>query len=127
MGTAGPNSALRGLLQRILITRDRGGARRDRPAADISNIISGFLLAIGLLQRVPRVGDDPVRANTTITPFAWVVGVVALVAGAYYLIVHLTSGPHVFHFEVIEIAVGVALLWDRPTGGPAPDRGTVPF
>ncbi|MDT7581568.1 MAG: hypothetical protein QOK35_2832 [Pseudonocardiales bacterium] len=91
---------------------------------DLANIIGGFLLAIGLLQRIPRVGDHLVRANTRITPFAWVVGVVALVAGGYYLIVHLTSGPHVFHFEVIGIAVGVALLWDRLTGRQAPEHGT---
>jgi hypothetical protein len=90
---------------------------------DLANIIGGFLLAIGLLQRTPRIGDDLVRADTTITPFAWVVGVVALVGGGYYLIVHLTSGPHVFHFEVIGIAVGVVLLWDRLTGRPAPEHG----
>ena len=41
-------------------------------------------------------------------------------AGGYYLIVHLTSGPHVFHFELVGIGVGVALLWDRLTGRPAP-------
>ena len=91
---------------------------------DLANIVGGFLLAIGLLQRIPRIGDDLVRLNTTLTPFAWVVGVIALVAGGYYLIVHLTSGPHVFHFEVIGIAVGVALLWDRLTGRPAPEHGT---
>ena len=90
---------------------------------DLANVVGGFLLAIGLLQRIPRVGDDLVRANSTITPFAWVVGVVALVAGGYYLIVHLTSGPHVFHFEVVGIAVGAALLWDRLTGRPAPGHG----
>jgi hypothetical protein len=90
---------------------------------DLANIVGGFLLAIGLLQRIPRFGDDLVRAETAITPFAWVVGVVALVAGGYYLIVHLTSGPHVFHFEVIGIAVGVVLLWDRLTGRPAPGHG----
>ncbi len=38
--------------------------------------------------------------------------------GGYYLIVHLTSGPHLFHFEVVAIAVGVILLWDRLTGRP---------
>ena len=80
---------------------------------DLANIIGGFLLAIVLLQRIPRIGDDLVRANAAITPFAWIIGIVALIAGGYYLIVHLTSGPHVFHFEVIGIAVGVALLWDR--------------
>jgi hypothetical protein len=80
---------------------------------DLSNIIGGFVLAIALLQRIPRVGDDLARADTTVRPYAWIVGVVALVAGGYYLIVHLTSGPHVFHFEVVGIAVGIALLRDR--------------
>ncbi len=47
---------------------------------------------------------------------------VALVTGGYYLIVHLVSGPHLFHFEVVGLAVGVILLWDRLTGRP-PLRG----
>lgn len=80
---------------------------------DLSNIVGGFLLAIALLQRIPRVGDDLARAEAAVAPHAWIVGLVALVAGGYYLIVHLTSGPHVFHFEVVGIAVGVALLRDR--------------
>lgn len=83
---------------------------------DLANIFGGFLLAIPLLMHIPRVGDDLARADRTLAPFAWVVGVVALVAGGYYLIVHLTSGPRVFHFELIGIAVGVALLWNRLTG-----------
>jgi hypothetical protein len=37
--------------------------------------------------------------------------------------VHLTSGPHVFHFEVVGIAVGLALLRDRLFRSPAPTRG----
>jgi hypothetical protein len=90
---------------------------------DLANIIGGFLLAKVLLQRIPRIGDDLVRGNEAITPFAWIIGIVALIAGGYYLIVHLTSGPHVFHFEVIGIAVGVALLWDRLTGKPALVQG----
>lgn len=90
---------------------------------DLANIVGGFLLAVGLSHRIPRVGDDLARANAAVAPFGWVVGVVALVAGGYYLIVHLTSGPHVFHFEVVGIAVGVVLLWDRLTGRPAPQRG----
>ena len=80
---------------------------------DLSNIVGGFVLAIALLQRIPRIGDDLARADATVRPYAWIVGVVALVAGGYYLIVHLTSGPHVFHFEVVGIAVGIALLRDR--------------
>lgn len=91
---------------------------------DLANIVGGLLLAAGLLQRLPRVGDDLVRADAAIRPFGWIVGVVALVAGGYYLIVHLTSGPHVFHFEVVGIAVGVALLRDRLTGRPGPVQGS---
>jgi integrase len=51
----------------------------------------------------------------------WVVGIVALVAGGYYLIVHLTSGPRLLHFEVVGIGVGIALLWDRLSGRSRPD------
>lgn len=90
---------------------------------DLANIVGGFVLAIALLQRIPRIGDDLARANAAITPFAWIVGVVALVASGYYLVVHLTSGPHVFHFEVVGIAVGLALLRDRVFRSPAPTRG----
>ena len=90
---------------------------------DLANIIGGFLLAIALLQRLPRIGDDLARADAALTPFGWIVGVVALVAGGYYLIVHLTSGPHVFHFEVVGIAVGVALLRDRLSRRPVPSSG----
>jgi hypothetical protein len=95
---------------------------------DLANIVGGFLLAAALLRRLPRIGSDLARVAAAIAPFGWVVGIVALVAGGYFLIVHLTSGPHVFHFEVVGIAVGVALLWDRITGRAAPradERGDV--
>jgi hypothetical protein len=90
---------------------------------DLANIVGGFLLAAGLLWRSPRIGDDLARAAGRIAPYGWMVGVVALVAGGYYLIVHLTSGPHVFHFEVVGIGVGLALLRDRLTGPNAPQPG----
>jgi hypothetical protein len=95
---------------------------------DLANIVGGFLLATALLRRLPRIGSDLGRVAGAIAPFGWVVGIVALVAGGYFLIVHLISGPHVFHFEVVGIAVGVALLWDRITGRAAPrvdERGDV--
>jgi hypothetical protein len=90
---------------------------------DLANILGGFLLAIALFRRLPRVGDDLARFAARIGPFGWIVGIVALVAGGYYLIVHLVSGPHLFHFEVVGIGVGLALLWDRLTGRgrPGPD------
>jgi hypothetical protein len=142
-GSPGAGSELRLMLPRLAVELSRDApcclSRQPWPSSpspaireeivvialllDLANMIGGFLLAIGLLQRIPRVGDDLVQANTRVTPFGWVVGVVALVAGGYYLIVHLTSGPRVFHFEVIGIAVGVALLWDRLTGRPAPEHG----
>lgn len=90
---------------------------------DIANITGGFLLAVALLRRLPRVGDDLGRFAARLAPFGWIVGVVALVAGGYYLIVHLTSGPRLFHFELVGIGVGVALLWDRLTGRQGPRDG----
>jgi hypothetical protein len=90
---------------------------------DLANIVGGFLLAAALLRGLPRIGSGLARAAAAIAPFGWVVGIVALVAGGYFLIVHLTSGPHVFHFEVVGIAVGVVLLWDRITGRAAPRAG----
>lgn len=83
---------------------------------DLANITGGFLLAVALLQRLPRVGDDLARFAARVAPFGWVVGIVALVTGGFYLLVHLFSGPRLFHFEVVAIGVGVALLWDRLTG-----------
>jgi hypothetical protein len=73
-----------------------------------------------LLRRLPRVGDDLGGLAARVAPFGWVVGVVALVAAGYYLIVHLVSGPHVYHFEVVGLGVGIALLWDRLRGRTAP-------
>jgi multisubunit Na+/H+ antiporter MnhC subunit len=87
---------------------------------DLANIVGGFLLAAGLFRRSPRIGADLARAAARIAPFGWIVGVVALVTGGYYLILHATSGPHVFHFELVGIGVGVALLWDRLTGRTPP-------
>ena len=88
---------------------------------DLANIVGGFLLAIALLRRLPRVGDDLGRFAARVAPFGWVVGIIALVTGGYYLLVHLISGPRLFHFEVVAIGVGVALLWDRLTGRQAPN------
>ncbi|WP_300576354.1 hypothetical protein [Phenylobacterium sp.] len=80
---------------------------------DLSNIFGGFLLAIGLLARLPSVGDNLADAARKLGPLGWIVGVIALICGGYYLIVHLTSGPRLFHFEVVAIIAGVLLLWDR--------------
>lgn len=91
---------------------------------DLANIIGGFLLAIALLRGIPRVGNDLGRFADRVGPFGWIVGIVALVAAGYWLIVHIVSGPHVFHFEVVGLGVGVALLWERLTGRrPAPREG----
>jgi multisubunit Na+/H+ antiporter MnhC subunit len=93
---------------------------------DLANIVGGFLLAIPLLQGLPRAGDDLARIDRSLAPFGWIVGIVALVAGGYYFILHATSGPHIFHFEVIGIGVGVALLWGRLTGRATPGTGSTP-
>jgi hypothetical protein len=85
---------------------------------DLANIVGGFLLAVALLRQLPRVGDDLGRLAARVAELGWVVGIVALVAGGYYLIVHLVSGP--LHFELVGIGVGVALLWDRLTGRQRP-------
>ncbi|MFB9237868.1 hypothetical protein ACFFWC_20280 [Plantactinospora siamensis] len=90
---------------------------------DLANIVGGFLLAAVLLRLVPRVGDDLGRLADRAAPYAWIVGLVALAAGGYYLIVHLVSGPRVFHFEVVGVGVGLALLWRRLTGRAEPHAG----
>ncbi|XVV16300.1 hypothetical protein ACQP2X_18660 [Actinoplanes sp. CA-131856] len=94
---------------------------------DLANILGGLLLAAALLRQIPRVGGGIGGFADKVGPWGWVVGVVALVAGGYYLLVHLFDGPHVFHFEVVGIAVGVALLWDRLTGRKPVETGSAPF
>ncbi|XVU29193.1 hypothetical protein ACQPZJ_19650 [Actinoplanes sp. CA-054009] len=94
---------------------------------DLANILGGLLLAAALLRQIPRAGGGIGRFADKVGPWGWLVGVVALVAGGYYLLVHLFDGPHVFHFEVVGIAVGVALLWDRLTGRKPVEPGTAPF
>ena len=87
---------------------------------DLANIAGGFLLAVGLLRHLPRIGDSLGRFAARLATVGWVVGIVALVAGGYFVIVHLFSGPRLFHFEVVGIGVGVALLWERLTGRQLP-------
>lgn len=83
---------------------------------DLANIIGGLLLAVPLLLQIPAAAGGVTRFTGRLAPWAWVVGVVALVAGGYYLLVHVFSGPRIFHFEVVGILVGLALLWDRIRG-----------
>ena len=92
---------------------------------DLANLLGGFLLAIGLIRQTPRVGADLDRGADRLAPFAWVIGIVALVTGGWWLIVHMTAGPGLFHFEIVGIAVGLMLLWGRLKGRPLAggDRG----
>ena len=80
---------------------------------DLANIVGGLLLAAALLRELPRVGPGLGRLTDALARAGLVIGVVALAVGGYYLIVHMTSGPHVFHFELVGLGVGVALLRDR--------------
>jgi hypothetical protein len=83
---------------------------------DLANIAGGLLLAVPLLRQIPSAADPIDRFAGRVASWNWLVGVLALVAGGYYLIVHVFSGPRVFHFEVVGIIVGLALLWDRISG-----------
>lgn len=84
---------------------------------DLANIVGGFLLAIGLFVKIPNAGGDLAKGAAKIAPFAWLVAVVALVTAGYFLIVHLTSGPRLFHYEVVGLITGVLLLMDRVRAG----------
>ena len=92
---------------------------------DLANILGGFLLAIGLLELIPRVGPSLAKGADRLGPFGWIVGVVALVCGGYFLIIHITSGAGVYHFELVAIITGVLLLWGRLRAGRI-TRGDVP-
>lgn len=95
---------------------------------DLATIAGGLLLAVPLLRRLPVVGYDLGRFAGRATPWGWVVGIVALVTGGYYLIVHVVSGPRLFPFELVGIGVGLALTWSRLTGRgkPAGDEPAEP-
>ncbi|HEY6797068.1 MAG TPA: hypothetical protein VI248_20540 [Kineosporiaceae bacterium] len=80
---------------------------------DLSNIIGGFLLGAVLLADVPHAGDWVRRGAAVLARFTLGVGIIALMVGGFYLIMHVVSGPHVFHFELVAIGVGVALLRDQ--------------
>ena len=91
---------------------------------DFANILGGLLRAVPLLRRLPAIGYDVGKFAGRVRRWGWVVGIVALVAGGYFLIVHIFSGPHIFHFEIVGIGVGVALAWDRLTKrGPLTPEG----
>jgi hypothetical protein len=80
---------------------------------DLASLAGGAVLAADLLADVPRVGRAAARAAAVAARFARAIGVVALATGGFYLLVHLTSGPHVFVFELVGVGVGTALLRDR--------------
>ena len=84
---------------------------------DLANILGGFLLAIGLFVKIPNIGKDLAKAASSMAQLGWLIGIVALVTGGYYLIVHMTTGPHLFHFEVVAIITGILLLMDRVRAG----------
>lgn len=84
---------------------------------DLANILGGFLLAIGLLAKIPNIGDDLAKFAHDLARFGWVIGIVALVTGGYFLIVHLTTGPQLFHFEIVAIITGALLLTERVRAG----------
>lgn len=83
---------------------------------DLSNIVGGLLLAVPLLRHIPSTDAGLTRFTGWVARWGWLVGVCALVAGGYYLIKHAVSGPRLFHFEIVGILVGLALLWDRIRG-----------
>jgi hypothetical protein len=82
---------------------------------DIANILGGLLLAAPLLARLPNVGAAIERFAARLSPYGWVIGIAALVAGGYFLVVHLFGG-YILHFEVVGIVVGLLLAGERLTG-----------
>ncbi|GAA4604055.1 hypothetical protein BJY16_004845 [Actinoplanes octamycinicus] len=86
---------------------------------DFANILGGLLLAVPLLRRVPSVGGGLERFADRVARWSWLIGIVALVAAGFFLIVHLFDG-RILHFEVVGLAVGLLLTWEKFTGRRAP-------
>ena len=96
---------------------------------DLANILGGFLLALGLFYAIPNAREPVAKLAKALAPFAFVIAVVALVTGGYFLIVHLSGGV-VLHYEIVGIVTGILLIWrgvqDRKvstgsgTGSPPP-------
>ncbi|BCY10590.1 hypothetical protein [Actinoplanes sp. L3-i22] len=82
---------------------------------DLANILGGLLLAIPLLRRVPNVGGGLERFTDRVADWSWLVGIVALITAGFFFIVHLIDG-HIWHFEVVGLAVGALLTWEKFTG-----------
>ena len=76
---------------------------------DLSNIFGGLILAFPLFARIPSVGGG-FKDTKSVDKFAWIVGVVALVTGGYFFIMHLINGGHILHYEVVAIIVGLLLM-----------------
>ena len=84
---------------------------------DLANILGGFLLAIGLLIKIPNVGKDLAKGAAQLAQLGWLIGIVALVTSGYFILVHLTSGPGLLHFEIVGLITGILLLTDRVKAG----------
>ncbi|GGR12792.1 hypothetical protein GCM10010168_33190 [Actinoplanes ianthinogenes] len=82
---------------------------------DFANILGGLLLGIPLLRRVPNLGGGLERFADRVGRWSWLIGIVALVAAGFFLIVHLFDG-RILHFEVVGLAVGLLLTWEKFTG-----------
>jgi hypothetical protein len=82
---------------------------------DLANILGGLLLAIPLLRRVPNVGGGLERFTDRVARWSWLVGIVALITAGFFFIVHLIDG-NIWHFEVVGLAVGALLTWEKFTG-----------
>ncbi|MFI1991664.1 hypothetical protein [Actinoplanes sp. NPDC020271] len=96
---------------------------------DLANIFGGLLLGIPLLRRLPNVGGGLERFSDRVSRWSWLIGIVALIAGGFFFIVHLIDG-HIWHFEVVALVVGALLTWEKFTGrrildapGPAEPAG----
>jgi hypothetical protein len=88
---------------------------------DLANILGGLLLAVPLLRRVPNAGGGLERFTGRLARWSWLIGIVALVAAGFFFIVHLFEG-RLWHFEVVGLAVGALLTWEKFTGRRILDR-----
>ena len=78
----------------------------------LANIFGGILLALPMIIELSKPNSNVKSSAKSAGEYGWIVGIVALVTGGYFLIVHLDT-LDVTHYEVVAVIVGLLLIAPR--------------